>query len=61
MQIKIEITEDEIKKLIIRELENRLGDGFDKNHLVIEVKSKQNYRSEWEISAFRATYSGEVK
>jgi hypothetical protein len=61
MKIKIEISELEMKQLVVLELYRRLGNvEIDEKLLRIEVKSKQNYKSEWEIAAFRATYEGTV-
>lgn len=55
----IEIVIDERKlKTIIREyLQKKLGDIIIKEEdILIEVKSKQNYRSEWEVALFKATF-----
>lgn len=57
MTLNIEINEAELKQLILHHLQSKLGDiKLDDNALKIEVKSKQNYKSEWEPAAFRATY-----
>lgn len=56
MNLKIEISELELKKLIVAELKTRLGEvTFEPDNVQIEVKSKQNYRAEWEQANFRAT------
>lgn len=56
MILKIEISELELKKLIVAELQTRLGEVvFDAGDIKIEVKSKQNYKAEWETANFRAT------
>ncbi len=58
MQITIEITEIELRKLVIAEIEKRLGEiPLSPDKVAILVKSKQNYKSEWETAAFRASYS----
>lgn len=55
MKIQIEITEEELKSLVIAHLENKLGDvSFKREEVKIETKSTQNYKSEWETAAFRA-------
>ena len=57
MYIKIEIDEKTLKGLVYDHLRNQLGDmpmNIDK--IQIQVKSKQNYKSEWETAAFKATY-----
>jgi hypothetical protein len=60
-KFRIEITEDEVKRLIHQHLLDKLGGcAFDEKRVVIETKSKQNYRSEWETAAFRIVYEGEV-
>jgi hypothetical protein len=56
---KIEITIDELllKQLVRSYLIEKLGQlDFDKGVLDIETKSAQNYKSEWELAKFRATY-----
>lgn len=58
MKIKINYDEHELKELIISDLKSKLNDiPFDKNNIIIEVKSKQNYKAEWEKADFRASYS----
>ncbi len=55
MKIRIELTEDDLRALVRQQIERRLGDlAFMEERIRIEVKSKQNFKSEWETSAFRA-------
>jgi len=55
MTIVIELSEHDLRKLILEELRNRLGNvPLVETDVVIEVKSKQNYKSEWEPAQFRA-------
>lgn len=57
MHIKFLITETELKQLVVAHLGEKLGNiTFAPENLKIEVKSKQNYKSEWEVAEFRATY-----
>lgn len=57
MHIKIIIDAETLKRLVIEHLADRLGNlPLDKEDITIEVKSKQNYKSEWEPAEFRATY-----
>ena len=57
MKIRIELDEQTIKGLVIRYLKEQLGDlPLDATCLDIQVKSKQNYKSEWEESAHRVVY-----
>lgn len=60
MKIQIEIGEKELKDLIIDEIERKTGEAIDRSFLYIMVKSKQNYRSEWEPASFKATYKGDL-
>jgi hypothetical protein len=60
MKINIELNEDDLRSLILNHLQSRLGDiNIDFSKIKIEVKSKQNYKSEWEVAAFRAIYNQE--
>lgn len=57
MKIRIEVDEQTIKDLVVKYLDQQLGElGPTPDKVKIEVKSKQNYRSEWESAAFRAVY-----
>jgi len=61
MKVKIEIDERELRKLVLDHIGLRLGEvPLDKNRVHIRVKSKQNYKSEWEEAAFMATYEVEA-
>jgi hypothetical protein len=56
MNITVEITEQDLKRLILAELRQTMPESeIVETDVTIEVKSKQNYRSEWEPAAFRAT------
>jgi hypothetical protein len=62
MKVKVEITTDELKDMILQKLETMFTVAdFKKENVKIEVKTKQNYRAEWETGEFRASYEGEVK
>jgi len=55
MRLEIEVTEHELRTLILNYLLNKLGDvSFEEKDIKIEVKSKQNFKSEWEPAEFRA-------
>lgn len=60
MKINFEIDEKTLKKLIQEHFEEKTGQMIPEDKIVIKVKSKQNYRSEWEIAAFKATFQGEI-
>ena len=60
MKLKIELTEEDVKELIVQWLSSKLeGMTFNPKNVVIEVKSKQNYKSEWERASFRAYYEND--
>jgi hypothetical protein len=56
MKIRVELNEKELRELIINYLEENIGTTFDERKINIEVKSSQNYKSEWEQADFRAIY-----
>lgn len=57
MKIRIEVDETQVRRLVREYLEQHLGDLAPKTEDVrIEVKSKQNFRAEWETASFRAVY-----
>ena len=57
MKVNIELTDKDIKELICKHLDNfYLGDFYERN-VKIYVKSKQNYRSEWEEADFKVIYN----
>ncbi len=56
MLLKIEISERDLKDLIVKEFREKLGEiEFTESNVVILVKSKQNYKSEWEVANFKAS------
>lgn len=56
MDLNIELNEKDVKQIVKDYLEEKLNRDIDNLELQIEVKSKQNYKSEWETAAFRVTY-----
>lgn len=57
MNIKIVIDEKELTNIILEKLQETLGNiDISAKDIKIEVKSKQNYKSEWESANFRAIY-----
>lgn len=57
MKIHIELDSHQLKALVIEHLQNRLGNvALDVKNLRIEVKSKHNWKAEWEDALYRATY-----
>ena len=54
-RIQIELTETDVKALIVKHFEDLMGNvPVRRENVTIEVKSKQNYKSEWETAALRA-------
>lgn len=58
--IKVEINEDTLKKLVLKYLTDMVGADLTETDIMIEVKSKQNYKSEWEMASFRAVVDKRV-
>jgi hypothetical protein len=58
MKIDIEIDEKRLRELVVEEIQSRLGDiPLETKDVRIIVKTKQNYKAEWEVGEFKATYS----
>jgi hypothetical protein len=56
--INIELDEKLLRQLVINHLREQLGSiSLKEEDVSIQVKSKQNYKSEWEEAAFKATCS----
>ena len=57
MKIRVEINEKELRRLVFDYLRDMLGSvALKPEDVQIQVKSKQNYKSEWEEAEFRAVY-----
>ena len=54
MKVSISLSQDDVKKALTIYIEKELGLEISDGELLIEVKSRQNYKSEWEIADFRA-------
>lgn len=55
MEIIAKLTEQELLKLISSHFEEKTGSPCPIEKVKIEVKSSQNYKSEWERASFRAS------
>lgn len=55
MNIQLQITEDDLKRLVKEHLSNVLNVTLAESDIRIEVKTTQNYKAEWEVGKFRAT------
>jgi len=62
MKIQLELTEKDLRRLVLDEIRRKTGiDSLEEKDVSIETKSKQNYRSEWEAGAgFRARVDKEI-
>lgn len=55
MKLHLEIAERDLRRLVIAHVKDLLGTIEIKDgDITIEVKSRQNYKSEWEPAEFRA-------
>ncbi len=52
-KVQIELDEAKLTELVLDYLSRILQLDLVKSDIIIEVKSKQNYKSEWESAAFR--------
>jgi len=60
--IRIEVNEETLRHIVIGYLQNKLGEvDVDPDSVRIQVKSKQNYRSEWEEAAYRAVIEKSIE
>lgn len=56
MKLRLELTENDVKILVLDHCRNMTGNAkLSLDDVTIETKSKQNYRAEWEVAAWRAT------
>jgi len=54
--ISITVTKEKLRELVVNHLQTLVNVDFDPKKVVIEVKSTQNWKSEWENADFRAKY-----
>ncbi len=56
MKVHMEINEDDLRDLVVAHFRDAIGnEDLSPSNVKIEVKSKQNYKAEWEVAAFRAS------
>lgn len=59
-RLDIEVDESTLKMLVVNWLSEKVGSVVNEEDVTIEVKSKQNYKSEWESASFRARVSKNI-
>jgi len=59
MRATITLSQEEIYEAINQYIQNHLDIAIDPKDVLIETKSKQNYKSEWETAAIRAQFTTE--
>lgn len=59
-KIDIEINEVTLKGLVRKHISDMLKTPIKDEEIKIQVKSKQNYRAEWETASFRATVHKDI-
>jgi hypothetical protein len=57
MQAKIDLSSVDIQVAIKQYIQEKFGFEEGDYELIIEVKSKQNYKSEWEQAEYRGKFS----
>lgn len=58
MNVEINLTETDLRALVLDHIQSKLGDiKLEPSDVKIEVKSKQNYKAEWEPAHYRARVS----
>lgn len=58
MKVTIVIDHEDLRKLVLKHLQEMVEVPLEKGNVRIEVKSKQNYKAEWEEAELRAVYEG---
>ena len=53
-RLNMSYTEDDLRRLVVEDIARKTGIDIKTVDVKILVKSKQNYKSEWESAAFKA-------
>lgn len=53
MKVTVKMSEDDIRKILAEYVYDKYNVSIPADKLRIEVKSKQNYKSEWELADIR--------
>ena len=60
MKVKFVLENKELRELISDYFREKTGQEVLPEFISIKVKSKQNYKSEWESADFKAEYEGDI-
>ena len=62
MKVYIELSETDVRRLVIEHIRSLVPSDFDfrDDYVCIQVKSRQNFKSEWEIADFRAVFNRDI-
>lgn len=62
MKVNIEIDEKELRRLVVCAIQEMVSfEDVKESDVQILVKTKSNYKAEWEPGEFRATYNRSAK
>lgn len=56
MTIRVELTTEDLKRLVAEDIQKRVNTEVNPKDIRIETKSTQNYKAEWETAVFRAVF-----
>jgi len=56
VKLKLELTEYDLKLFVLNHISEKMDFTIKEEDIKILVKSKQNYKSEWETAEFKAVY-----
>jgi hypothetical protein len=59
MKYRLEIGESDLRRLVLAHIAAELGIDLPPEAVKIEVKSKQNWKSEWEAAGYRVIVEGD--
>ena len=59
-RLNMSYTEDDLRRLVVEDIARKTGMDIKTVDVKILVKSKQNYKSEWESAAFKAEVDSNI-
>ena len=60
-RLNMSYTEDDLRRLVVEDIARKTGMDIKTVDVKILVKSKQNYKSEWESAAFKAEVDSNIQ